>query len=742
MNALRPALRVARRLDYRIGRLCGRIRVLVDVRTPLNLTVLRPVWQRLLADPRIEVQFAEERGTGVREALEAEGLAGALIERDAALWRRFDLAMTADLWNHTKLRRCRRTINFFHGVAGKYSLDDPLRLRAASLSRFDRVAFINEDRLERYVGAGIVDRSRAVLVGLPRNDDLVNGVWRPEVVRASLGLSPSLPTIVYAPTFSPASSLHAGGETLVSALLDTGCNVIVKLHDRSMVPHPRFTDGVDWSSRLSIFDANPRFVLAKTADAGPLLAAADVMVTDHSTVGFEFALLDRPVIVFDAPALREAARIDGGKWDLLRSMADVVRTVPELPVAVARALSNPGEHSAERRSVARSLFAFPGSASDRALEVVYGLLELDWVPRRRAAARPDATSVTAAMSAPVPAPTGGLVKYSIVIATYNRATDLRGTLASLAALTPADPWEVIVVDNNSKDDTPAVVLECASRFPVPLRYAFEATPGRSAALNTGIGLASGDIIVTTDDDVRVDPDWLDRAGEALARHDCGYVGGKVLPIWGGPRPSWLPDRGGYHWGVIALLDYGSQPIEFGRKVPLGVNMAFRREALQKAGGMDPRIGRKAGTLLGQEVREWCLRARAKGITGYYAPEMSVQHIIPAARLQKSYFRRWFYWRGISRALLFQQQGLDMEAPERDASAVAAGKLLAGVPRYLYRSALSKVGRAIAERLRGRHLEAFEHELWLCMFAGIVRQRWRDRHQRPATVAASQARTAA
>jgi GT2 family glycosyltransferase len=334
------------------------------------------------------------------------------------------------------------------------------------------------------------------------------------------------------------------------------------------------------------------------------------------------------------------------------------------------------------------------------------------------------------------------VTYSIVIATYNRAADLRGTLESLAALTPTATWETIVVDNNSGDETAAVVGEWADRFPVPLRYLFEATPGRSAALNTGIAAAAGDIIVTTDDDVRVPADWLDRAGEALARHGCGYVGGKVLPIWGGPRPAWLPDRGGYHWGVIALLDYGAEPIEFGRKVPLGVNMAFRREALQLAGGLDPRIGRKAGTLLGQEVREWCLRARANGITGYYAPEMTVRHIIPADRLRKSYFRRWFYWRGISRAMLYQQQGLDMEAPERGVASIDRSKHIAGVPRYLFRTALVTAAHAVADRLRGRELEAFEHELWLCMFAGIVRQRWQDRRQGPVPVAAPPARTAA
>ena len=226
------------------------------------------------------------------------------------------------------------------------------------------------------------------------------------------------------------------------------------------------------------------------------------------------------------------------------------------------------------------------------------------------------------------------MKYSVVIATYNRAADLRDTLASLASLQPDGPWEVIVVDNNSPDDTRAVLEQAARAFPVPLTYLFEREQGRSPALNTGIRAAAGDIIVTTDDDVRVPADWLNRAAEGLTRLECDYVGGRVLPIWGGPRPDWLPDHDGRHWAVIALLDYGPEPIEFGNRVPLGVNMAFHRRAFDRAGLFDPHTGRRAGTLLGQEVREWCIRARQSGVRGFYSPDLSLRHIIPADRLRK------------------------------------------------------------------------------------------------------------
>lgn len=320
---------------------------------------------------------------------------------------------------------------------------------------------------------------------------------------------------------------------------------------------------------------------------------------------------------------------------------------------------------------------------------------------------------------------GTAVVYSVVIATYNRAGDLRDTLRSLAGLQPDGAWEVIVVDNNSTDDTRRVVEQAAATFPVALRYLFEREQGRSPALNAGIRAARGTLIATTDDDVRVPPDWLNAAAAGLSSLSCDFVGGRVRPIWRAPRPAWLPNHGGKAWAVIALLDYGDRPIEFGVRVPLGVNMAFRRDAFDRAGFLDPNTGRRAGTLLGQEIREWCLRARQAGLRGFYIPDMTVEHVIPAERLCKAYFRRWFYWRGISRAMLYERAGLDMEAPEQTTLDFTKVPHIAGVPRYLYRKALVSAREWIRTTFRGDDLAAFDHEMWLCFFAGIVRQRWKD-----------------
>src|SRR4029079_7644598 len=125
------------------------------------------------------------------------------------------------------------------------------------------------------------------------------------------------------------------------------------------------------------------------------------------------------------------------------------------------------------------------------------------------------------------------------------------------------------------------------------------------------------------------------------------------------------------------------------------------------GLLDPNTGRRAGTLLGQEVREWCIRARRSGLRGFYVPEMWLEHIIPASRLNKRYFRRWFYWRGVSRALLYERAGLDMEAPEQTTLDFRKVPHVLGVPRYLYRKTLVMAGKALAAYLRRDQIRAFD-----------------------------------
>lgn len=108
--------------------------------------------------------------------------------------------------------------------------------------------------------------------------------------------------------------------------------------------------------------------------------------------------------------------------------------------------------------------------------------------------------------------------------------------------------------------------------------------------------------------------------------------------------------------------------------------------------------------------------------------MVVHHLVSPERLVKQYFRRWLYWHGISRATLYRHGGFDMEEPELEHPPHADGRAIGGVPVHLIRKALLSTRSLIWHAVRRDDAIAFEYELWLCFFAGIVRQRWADRKQ--------------
>jgi len=375
-----------------LSRISARRRVLVDARTAMNFAILGPVVERLQRDPRVEVLFSADRPADVAGAASASGVRSNIHPRSAMKWRRIDLCLTADPWDPIRLCRCRRRANFFHGVAGKYDLDAPSNL-PIGFDIYDRVAFVNADRMRHYLDAGIVRRTAAVLVGYPKVDALVNGRYDAAAIHGRLQLEMHRPTAVYAPTWSPASSLHIAGEAIVTSLVDAGFNVIVKLHDRSLdLTHEKFSGGIDWRARFAQLHRPGRIAFVEWADASPLLAASDVMVTDHSSIGFEFCLLDRPLIVFDAPDLARVARIDPEKIARLRSAARVVGAAGDVGPAAIEAIEHRERLADARHAIARELFYEPGTATERALAMVYELLDLSNQPafahpHQRASAR-------------------------------------------------------------------------------------------------------------------------------------------------------------------------------------------------------------------------------------------------------------------------------------------------------------------------------------------------------------------
>jgi glycosyltransferase involved in cell wall biosynthesis len=310
---------------------------------------------------------------------------------------------------------------------------------------------------------------------------------------------------------------------------------------------------------------------------------------------------------------------------------------------------------------------------------------------------------------------------AVLIATYNRAALLADTLDGLAASRTASGlrWEVVVVDNNSTDDTGRVVTSRQAGYPVRLTYLAEPQQGRSAALNAGVSATTAPLLLFTDDDVRVEPDWLAAGAQALA-DGADYVGGPVSPIWETPPPAWLDLTRGDLWGTVAILDYGPDTFIFEdrRLVPLGANMGIRRSLVERAGGFRVDLGRTSSRrLLGQEVPELLARARAAGLRGTYVPAMRVHHHIPTSRLSRRYFRRWWTGKGHSKAALEAAQpltelGLDLRTVPH----------VGGVPRYMLSDALRDIVAYGHAFLTGNAGELARREMRLAYFAGFARAR--------------------
>ena len=334
-----------------------------------------------------------------------------------------------------------------------------------------------------------------------------------------------------------------------------------------------------------------------------------------------------------------------------------------------------------------------------------------------------------------------MLDFTVIVVTHNRAAILAETLAALSRLSFRGSWEALVIDNTSQDDTRRVVARTAQHFPVPLRYHFESRPGKYWALNAGIGMAAGAHIAATDDDAYPQPDWLERATEGFDRYGCDFVGGPVFPVWRGTPPAWLNASSAVSGKVLGLQDHGAAPREYGRdgvSWPLGVNVAYRRDAFERVGRFDGRLGRVTGTLRSQSQREWHLRARSHGLSGMYLPGMIVHHSVEVERLTRGYFLRWFYWHGISRAILYRTTGLHLVEPEGNATHEGERHLL-GVPASLWRFAARAAASAGKRRALGRHDDAVQYELLVAFCAGVIRQRVRDRLSGDPSAAASAVR---
>jgi CDP-glycerol glycerophosphotransferase (TagB/SpsB family) len=350
--------------------------VLVDGRTAMNYATVAPIVEGLQKDSRVKLFFTASETPDQLEKIYAEARQPyQLVRPKQAALMHFDAYLTADfLW--ARLPRGTRRVQTFHGVAGKYRTvyDSP----ADSMRGWDRLFFINKRRLQNFIDTGAVDAdSPAIrLIGMPRLDCLVDGSLERNQILTSMGIDPARKTVLYAPTWSRYSSVASMGEEIVKRLGAAGYAVIVKLHDRSRQGDDYHSGGADWGQRLAPLLQAKGGVLATGSNSSTYLMAADVLITDHSSVGFEYLLLDRPLIRIHVPELLEKTDIEPVYVQLMIDASTSVLNIEQLVAAVDESFANPQRKSESRRAVAGEMFYQPGTATTRAIAEMYEVIEL------------------------------------------------------------------------------------------------------------------------------------------------------------------------------------------------------------------------------------------------------------------------------------------------------------------------------------------------------------------------------
>lgn len=332
-----------------------RRRILFFAKVPMNYALFRPVHELLARDASLEFVFTGKYQGEKDPALVYRGfdlLGGRLLRNSFARFLKFDVYVSPDF--RLSGRRCRTKVHMFHGFSIRnFAIQERAR-------DFDKLFLIGPYMRRRFVETGILaaDDPRIEEVGMPKLDALVQGKYDRTQVLQELGLDPGKKTVLFAPTWIQGGCLDIQGHEIVRALAKLPYNVIVKLHDNS---YDLRKQRCDWGRELPPLLGKDA-VMVREPDSNPLLAAADLLISDASSIANEYLLLDRPLIFFRVPDLeREWPSTDRKTWGTETGIT--IDRADELPAAIERSFADPSAKSLTRREAARDFFYHPGEAA-------------------------------------------------------------------------------------------------------------------------------------------------------------------------------------------------------------------------------------------------------------------------------------------------------------------------------------------------------------------------------------------
>jgi len=351
-------------------------KILFCASSPMNYAMFKPIHTRLKQDDRIEIWFTANHK--VKEIYRTVGLEDEkVIYKTLSYLRHYDMCICPSFFyerNNADVK-----VQIFHGVSLK---NRAVHKKALAFDKLFLAGYYMRNKFMETWGLA-EDDPRFEMIGMPKVDPLVNGTLDSEVIKKGLGINNQLPTVIYAPTRPSitSSSLQMVGEQIIDTISGMEVNFLIKLHDRAYKQWRRKSE--DWKQKLARLErSNVRVI--EDYDIIPYLFISDLLVSDISSVINEFSLLDRPIVLYDVPRLirfhkrkelkRGLKTSDLEDWG--RDVGVIVDDMDGLKKAIHYELEHPEEKSAFRKEFAQRFFYKPGTATERAVEKIYQLLNL------------------------------------------------------------------------------------------------------------------------------------------------------------------------------------------------------------------------------------------------------------------------------------------------------------------------------------------------------------------------------
>ena len=347
--------------------------------TPMNYIMFKPIADRLLTDDRIEVVFTAKHSP--KKLYGAVGLRNVnLAWHQIAEIKKFDMCICPGYFYKPKKTAVK--VQIFHSAGiDNYSV-------SPSALRFDKLFVLGPYMYDKFLSTGTLSKNdpRLEKIGMPKIDCLRDGSLDASAIRHKFGIENDLPTVLYAPSRSTifGTSLEHAGEEIIKTIAKMDVNFLIKLHDRNYRMW-RKKNPMDWRRRMMDMKT-PNMRIITDYDICPAFYVSDLLLSDVSSVSYEYCTLDRPMIFYHVDQMvdriekKERERWGNETSDLLawgRGCGQVVFNVPEMKAAIEYGLAHPGEKSVIRKEFVQKFFYNLGSATDIAVDKIYEFLELD-----------------------------------------------------------------------------------------------------------------------------------------------------------------------------------------------------------------------------------------------------------------------------------------------------------------------------------------------------------------------------